>query len=174
LSDAWVFGYGSLIWRPGFAFAERRRAVALGWTRRLWQRSTDHRGTPDEPGRVATMVRADGASCVGAAFRVPSASAATVLAELDVREQQGYDRVTLAVVLDDGARVSALTYVASPSNPYFVAGESPAEIAAIVRVARGPSGANLDYARHLQAALRDLDAHDPHLDEILRLAEAVA
>jgi len=171
VADVWLFGYGSLIWRPGFGFAERRRATALGWARRLWQRSTDHRGTADAPGRVATMVPIEHATCVGAAYRIFARDSARILAELDVREQQGYDRVTLDVVLDDGSHVTALTYLAPSSNPYFVSRESAAEIAAIVRVARGPSGANLDYVRHLQAALRDLDAHDEHLDEVVRLAE---
>ena len=165
-SGVWIFGYASLIWRPAFAFAERRRAVALGWARRFAQRSTDHRGTADAPGRVATMIAAPGERCVGAAYRIAAPDAAAVLAELDVREQQGYERIALDVALDDGV-VAALTYVAPPGNPWFVDGESAAAIAAIVRVARGPSGANLEYAQRLAAALAELDARDPQLDEIL-------
>ena len=170
--ERWVFGYGSLIWRPGFEFVERRRATAHGWARRFQQRSTDHRGTVDAPGRVATLVPSPGASCVGAAFRLVPGDEARVIAELDVREQQGYERIELAVDFDDGSRVAALTYVAPASNAYFVSGESAEAIAAIVRVARGPSGANLEYARKLAAALAELDARDPHVDEILRLASA--
>jgi cation transport regulator ChaC len=172
LSEVWVFGYGSLIWRPGFEFVERRRATARGWARRFQQRSTDHRGTAQAPGRVATLVPAPGEACVGAVFRLVPGDEPRVLAELDVREQQGYERIELAVSFDDGSIVNASTYVAPASNAYFVTGESSADIAAIVKVARGPSGANLDYARQLAAALADLDARDPHVDEILRLAGA--
>jgi cation transport regulator ChaC len=171
LTDVWVFGYGSLIWRPAFAFVERRRAVAHGWARRFAQRSTDHRGTADAPGRVATMLAVPGERCVGAAYRISADASADVLAELDIREQQGYERIALDVALDDGV-VPALTYVAPPGNPWFVTGETAAEIAAIVRVAHGPSGANLEYAQRLAAALAELDAHDPQLDEILALAAA--
>jgi cation transport protein ChaC len=170
--DRWIFGYGSLIWRPGFAFVERRRAIAHGWARRFWQKSTDHRGTPDAPGRVATMVPAPGAQCVGAAFRIAAVDAPAIIAELDIREQQGYAPLELEVVLDDGTAVHALTYVASADNPYFVADEPVAAIAAIVRAAVGPSGANLEYARRLAAALIEIGAPDPHVDEILRHAIA--
>jgi glutathione-specific gamma-glutamylcyclotransferase len=166
-SDRWIFGYGSLIWRPAFVYVEQRRAVAHGWARRFWQKSTDHRGTPDAPGRVVTLVPVPGARCVGAAFRVATADADAVIAELDVREQQGYEPMELDVFLDDAVAVRARTYVAAPDNPYFAGAESTDEIAAIVRVAHGPSGANLEYARRLAAALAELDGSDPHVDEIL-------
>lgn len=168
--DVWVFGYGSLVWRPGFAFVERRRAIAIGWARRFWQKSTDHRGTAEAPGRVATMVPLAGARTVGAAFRVAGASAPSIIAELDVREQQGYERIALEIELDGGAVVRAMTYVAPRDNPYFVE-EPVAAIAAIVAVAHGPSGANLDYAQKLAAALAELDAHDEHVEEIVALAQ---
>ena len=163
----WIFGYGSLIWRPGFAYVERRRAIAHGWARRFWQKSTDHRGTADAPGRVVTMVPCPGARTVGAAFRVAAADADAIVAELDVREQQGYERVELDVELDGGAVARAITYVAPVGNPYFTGGEPAAAIAAIVRVAHGPSGANVEYARRLAAALEELDADDAHVDEIV-------
>lgn len=68
--SVWVFGYGSLIWRPGIAFRERRVARIRGWTRRFWQGSHDHRGLPHAPRRVVTLVPEPGASCEGVAFRV--------------------------------------------------------------------------------------------------------
>ena len=168
IRDRWIFGYGSLIWRPGFAFVERRRAIAHGWARRLWQKSTDHRGTPDAPGRVATLVPEPGAVAVGAAFRIAADDAIAIIAELDVREQQGYEPLALDVELDDARVVSALTYVAHAHNPYFAGGEPADAIAAVVRTAIGPSGANLEYARRLAEALAEIGAPDPHLDEILR------
>ncbi len=165
----WIFGYGSLIWRPDFPFAERHRAVADGWARRFWQTSTDHRGTPGAPGRVATMLPMPGERCVGVALLIAPADETRVLADLDHREQQGYLRIDLDVTLDDGRAVRALTYVAPRENRYFAGEEPAAQIAAIVRGAHGPSGANLDYARKLAAALAELDAHDAQLDEILQL-----
>ena len=84
---AWIFGYGSLLWRPGFRFAERQPAVLRGWMRRFWQASPDHRGAPEAPGRVVTLRRAADSSCWGMAFRVAGPDRADVLAALDHREK---------------------------------------------------------------------------------------
>ena len=74
----WIFGYGSLVWRPSFPFAERRGAWIDGFARRFWQGSTDHRGVPGAPGRVVTLEHATGARCFGAAYRISdSASRST-------------------------------------------------------------------------------------------------
>ncbi len=68
--SVWIFGCGSLVWRPAFPYARRRRACVRGWARRFWQDSTDHRGTPDAPGRVVTLVPELDATCWGIAYRV--------------------------------------------------------------------------------------------------------
>ncbi len=68
--EVWLFGYGSLIWKADFPFLERRPAHIHGWARRFWQGSHDHRGTPEAPGRVATLVREPGAVCHGMAYRI--------------------------------------------------------------------------------------------------------
>ena len=68
----WLFGYGSLIWRPASPFVERRPASARGYARRFWQGSTDHRGVPEAPGRVVTLLPSAGDRCEGVAYRVPA------------------------------------------------------------------------------------------------------
>lgn len=159
----WIFGYGSLVWRPAFAHVEARPAAVTGWTRRFWQWSTDHRGVPGAPGRVATVLPEPGAVCWGRAYAVAPQEQAAVLDGLDVREQQGYDRVTVSLRFDDGPGPQALMYVATAANPSF-AGDTPLEtIAEIVRTRRGPSGPNVEYLLRLAEALREIGADDPHV-----------
>ena len=89
----WLFGYGSLIWKADFAYRARRPALIEGYARRFWQGSHDHRGTPEAPGRVATLIHQPGARCLGMAYLIGP----EVLAPLDLREKNGYlrERVTL-------------------------------------------------------------------------------
>ncbi len=166
----WVFGYGSLIWRVDFPYHERRRADVRGWARRFWQGSHDHRGTPDAPGRVVTLVEETGAVCVGAAYRVDAA----VLAHLDEREKNGYERVPVTMrlsatkgALAAGDTVDGVTYIASPGNFAFL---GPRDIDAMVaQIARshGPSGSNRDYLFRLAAALADLGCQDSHVEALI-------
>lgn len=151
--EVWLFGYGSLIWRPELEHTAHEPAVLPGHARRFWQRSTDHRGTEDFPGRVVTVVPAAGARVAGVAFRL--ADPAPTLARIDHREQQGYQRRELIVHTRGGPR-RALVYVADPHNPYFAGDEPPARSAEVIARARGPSGDNLEYARALVAALETL------------------
>lgn len=174
--DFWVFGYGSLVFRPAFPFERAEPAFIRGYTRRFWQGSTDHRGVPGAPGRVATIVRDPDAVCFGRAYLVHERDRALVVDTLDVREQGGYERLSLAIHRPDGSVLAerALVYVATHENDNWL-GEAPLHvIAGEVRERRGPSGHNVDYVLRLADALREMDAHDPHvfsLAELLRDAE---
>lgn len=163
-ADIWLFGYGSLIWKADFDFLERRSAYIHGWERRFWQGSHDHRGTPEAPGRVATLIRAQGAVCHGIAYRITP----DVLAPLDVREKNGYlrEKVSLTFLDDNGVATEqseGLIYLASEDNPAFL-GEAPlADIAQQIANAHGPSGPNKEYLLNLATALRELGAKDTHI-----------
>ena len=166
--DCWIFGYGSLVWRPGFPHVERRAGCIEGWSRRFWQGSTDHRGLPRAPGRVVTLIREPNALCWGAAYRVASQDCDAVLRTLDRREKGGFERRRVEVQLREPhpERVSAAMYVAGSDNPNYLGPAPPAEIAAQVRRSTGPSGSNAEYVLRLAQALRELCAHDAHVFDL--------
>jgi cation transport regulator ChaC len=160
----WIFGYGSLVWRPAFEHLERRAGFVEGFARRFWQGSTDHRGVPEAPGRVATLVREQGAVCWGMAYRVAAASLAEVLRGLDHRESGGFDRVDLPVHFGRAeAAVPAISYVALPGNPNYLGPATLGDIAAQVRLSTGPSGSNVEYVVRLADALCEMRAEDDHV-----------
>lgn len=169
----WVFGYGSLIWNPGFDHMERARARIDGHARRFWQASHDHRGTAVSPGRVVTLVPLAQHSCEGMAYRLHRTSAFEVLSLLDKREQDGYERVMIDTHLADGRQVASITWIATAGNPSW-AGESPlTEMAFQIAERRGPSGTNAHYLLTLAEHLDQMDIADAHVqtlaDEVRRV-----
>lgn len=159
----WVFGYGSLIYKVDFPYIERRIGSIAGWTRRFWQGSHDHRGTPDAPGRVVTLLPAPGTICRGMAYRIDPA----VFAHLDHREKNGYARHRVDIALaDSGNTVCGTLYVASERNPAYLGPAGLDEIAAHIAGARGPSGTNRDYLFDLADALRGIGDADEHVAEL--------
>lgn len=170
----WVFGYGSLIWQPGFAFADRRVATLHGYRRAFCMSSIVYRGTPEAPGLVLALDRGDGAGhCVGVAYQVAPEEAQGTLAYLRERElvSYAYTEAVLAVDLEDGARVEALTYVSNPSHPQYRGGLTLEAQAEIIARAVGPRGPNEEYLRNTVAGLDALGLHDP---DLARLSELVA
>ncbi|HYC55279.1 MAG TPA: gamma-glutamylcyclotransferase [Candidatus Binatia bacterium] len=161
------------MWRPGFSFVASRRAVAHRWERRFWQGSPDHRGVPEAPGRVVTLVPTETGSCIGVAFRVAAADTATVVEMLDHRERGGYRRVEVDVTIEDETPARAVAYVADPDNPHYLGTAAVEAIAAQIAACHGPSGANREYVLELAQALRDLGAHDDHVFELEAVLRAM-
>lgn len=168
-TDTWIFGYGSLIWRPDFPYTERLDGYAIGWARRFWQGSTDHRGIVESPGRVVTLVPDPQMTAWGRAYLVAGPLLPTVLERLDHRERGGYTRTEVTVHLLGSGTVRASTYIALATNENYLGPASPSEIAKQIRNARGPSGDNAEYLHELTRALRAMGAHDAHVEEVAAL-----
>jgi len=170
--ELWVFGYGSLMWNPGFAFVERQNARLEGYARRLCIWSHHYRGTPAVPGLVFGL--APGGDCDGVAFRVEAELREATLAYLRERELVSYvyREIFAPITLADGARASALAYVADDENPQF-AGVIPLQDALrIIRRSHGRSGPNIDYVLNTQAELNRLGIEDEELAAVCVALEA--
>lgn len=170
-SDLWVFGYGSLMWRPGFAFAEVRPALLTGWHRAFCLYSMHYRGTPAQPGLVLGLDL--GGSCRGLAFRVPAGDAELAVEYLNERELVGYayDPRTLPIKLEDGSTVPAYTFVADRTHRHYAGNLGLEKSAAIIMDAQGCAGLNRDY---LINTVRKLEAEgyaDMSLHTLLREVE---
>lgn len=163
--DMWVFGYGSLMWRPGFDYSERRKAVLPGYVRRFCLDSITYRGTPERPGLVLALDEARGARCAGLAYRVPAAERAATYAYIRDRELVTYSYLErwLSIELDDGSRAEALAYVMDRSHPQY-RGELPLDRQAeVIAAAHGQAGSNVEYLERTAAQLRALGIEDPEL-----------
>ncbi len=170
MDGVWVFGYGSLIWRPDIPFRERRTARVRGWTRRFWQGSHDHRGVPHAPGRVVTLVPDPGEWCGGMAYLVDESAVQATFAGLDHREKNGYERHAVRLELRSGDACDGVVYIAPAGNRAWLGPAPVDDMVEQIRRAAGPSGANIDYLRELAAALRELAIDDPHVFALERLA----
>lgn len=162
----WVFGYGSLLWEPGFAFDERVRARLDGWHRSFCMRSIHHRGSEAEPGLVLALDADAGAVCDGVAFAVAPGHAGATLAYLREREliSSAYLERWLPLMLADGRRIEALAYVIDPDHVQYCGGLPLEEQAAIIARAEGGRGANRDYLWNTVAHLAELGIRDGDLD----------
>ena len=175
-TKVWIFGYGSLVWHPGFAFEQRQVGYIRGWARRFYQGSPDHRGIPGSPGRVVTLVADAQSVCWGVAYQVAGESLASIFSYLDEREQGGFRRHQVdfypRVARSDGIDTHAhpipdtVVYVARDDNPHYLGPASVSEMALHIFRSRGPSGSNQDYLLRLAESLRGLGVTDAHVTEL--------
>ena len=162
----WVFGYGSLIWNPGFEVAEQRIARLPGWHRSFCMSSIHHRGTVESPGLVLALDAAEGAHCDGVAFRVVPGQEEGTIAYLREREliSSAYLERELEIVFHEGGSAMAVTYVIDTEHEQYVAGMSLEEQARIIARAVGGRGPNDEYLYNTAAHLADLNLADEDLD----------
>ncbi len=173
--DLWVFGYGSLMWRPGFPYAERRKATLRGWRRRLCIYSHHYRGTPQRPGLILGLDQ--GGVCAGVAFRVDAALWEPTIRYLREREQVTavYVERIEPITLETGERVAALAYVADRLHPQYAGRLDPAAMLDLVRAAEGSCGRNADYVTETYDHLVAIGVRDRELEWLsanLRAAKA--
>ena len=168
--DLWIFGYGSLIWRPEFDFSERRSAHVHGWHRALKMWSTINRGTPQVPGLVFGML--SGGSCQGMAFRIPRNQGDTVMRKLWLREMPNavYDPRWLPCRTPHGG-VRALAFTLSRQSPHHTGELAPDEYRRIFSQAQGIYGTTLDYAQATFEELQRLGIDDKALKRLLAYAD---
>lgn len=177
-----VFGYGSLIFRPGFPYQRMYPACVRGYLRRFWQMSCDHRGTPEFPGRVLALLRKQDVAQVqsdedvvhGMAFEVDAADWEAVLETLDIRERHGYTRTLTKLYpvkgdCDKACGEAVIYYTYNPEcSAAFAGPESVEATADVIAKAAGPSGPNDEYLFSLVEALQEFGLpEDGYLDKLL-------
>ena len=164
----WVFGYGSLMWRPGFDHTAAERARLEGWHRAPCVLSHVHRGTPERPGVVLGLD--EGGSCEGLAYHVPEAGRVRTLRYLRDREQvtMVYREQVLPVRLADGRTVEAVTYTVDRLHEQYARALPLHELLERIEGASGRSGANPDYFRETARRMHELGIRD---DLVARIAE---
>ena len=167
----WVFGYGSLMWRPDFPHLETTNAVCHGYHRELCISSVRYRGTPERPGLVLGLDR--GGTCRGRAFRIAEDAVASVVAILHEREMTTavYRPTWLKLRLENGRRVQGYGFVARRDHVQYRGTLPPEEAARLVRESAGSMGPNVDYVRNTLDHLRAIGLDDRKLARILKLVE---
>ncbi len=171
--DLWVFGYGSLIWHPGFDFVEKRPACLSGYRRSFCMSSVHYRGTPECPGLVLALDRDGAGACHGVAYRVAAPAAEATIAYLRERElvSYAYQEARLRVVLSgEDAEVEAVTYVMNREHSQYRGDLSLEDQADVIARAVGPRGPNADYLMNTVESLEALGLEDA---DLVRLAELV-
>ena len=169
----WVFGYGSLLWNPGFTPVEQVRATLPGYHRSFCMLSIHHRGTEDDPGLVLALDEAD-ARCTGLALRVADDEVEKVHAELRDREliSSAYYEKDVMLQADDGRSIDALTYVVSRDHVQYC--QFPLEQQAqMIARAVGGRGPNTEYLFNTARLLQDLQIPDPDMDWLVTRVQEI-
>lgn len=172
--DLWIFGYGSLMWKPGFEHAERRLARLDGYARRFGMWSWHYRGTQEVPGLVLGLDWASGKSCTGVAFRVERDAERGIRDYLQQRELISYayfetlQTVTLLDGDQDAGTCEALCYILDRTHPQYAGGLSIEEQAGCISRASGRSGPNADYLHSTCSHLTELGIEDEELQALSR------
>ena len=171
--DRWVFGYGSLMWRPGFPFQEKTSARLYGKKRAFCIYSIYHRGAPGRPGLVLGLT--SGGLVDGVAFKVAEEDWPETYAYLLEREQpsETYVEASAEVELNGGDKVEALVFFSDVLHPQWAGMLDMDEQARLIAGAAGMSGRNIDYLRDLVAHLRVEGVPDPAMERLLQKAEAL-
>lgn len=195
----WVFGYGSLIWKADFPYAEVLVGHIKGYVRRFYQKSTDHRGIPSRPGRVVTLLSSDDPNdqVWGVAYRISPQNIEKVVKHLDYREKGGYERKSVlfypsysiedveshslendhrkSLSDSEGVPFYITIYIGGEDNPNYAGTEDVHTIAQHILESRGPSGANTEYLYKLASAMRVIapDVNDEHLYTLERIVKAL-
>ncbi len=168
MQSNWVFGYGSLMWRPGFRYLERHKARVDGLHRSLCVYSHVHRGTPDKPGLVLALD--DGGFCEGVAFRVDECDWEETCAYLRAREQVTMvyleTRQTVRLHADEPQEVEALCFVVDTSHMQYAGRLDLETQARLVRDGVGQSGKNPEYLENTVLHLREMQIHDHDLEAL--------
>ncbi|MEM7058761.1 MAG: gamma-glutamylcyclotransferase [Pseudomonadota bacterium] len=171
--EYWVFAYGSLIWKPGFDYLERRIARLDGFVRRFGLTSKHYRGTPEFPGLVLGLDWSPGDQCTGVALRVCPTKEQSVreyLAERELVSYAYFETLYPVTLLDDGpgqgeAR-DAICYILDRSHEQYRGDMDPADQAKIIAQAVGPSGPNSEYLLNTLAKLEELGIDDAPLSQM--------
>lgn len=172
----WVFGYGSLLWNPGFDVAEQAVATLPGYARSFCMRSIHHRGSEAEPGLVLALDAHPDASCQGLALRARPGTEVATLKMLREREliSSAYHEKTLSVSLEDGRVIDAISYVIDPEHRQYCGGLELDEQARIIATAIGGRGPNTEYLYNTAAHLREIGLSDPDLDWLERRVRSLS
>ncbi len=162
----WVFGYGSLLWNPGFPVAETRKATLHGYGRSFCMWSIHHRGTEENPGLVLALDEIEGAHCTGLAFAVQDGQEAATLQTLREREliSSAYVERELDVELEDGEQVRTVTYVVDPHHVQYCGGMALESQALVIARAIGGRGPNTEYLYNTAEHLTEIGLEDADLN----------
>lgn len=165
--DVWVFGYGSLIWRPDFEYSERRDGLLWGYHRSLCLWSRINRGTPEQPGLVFGLDR--GGSCRGVLFRIPADQVPTTMDALWRREMpSGAYLPRWLNCRTPAGRVRALTFTMNRATDAYVRNLPPERLVKVVHGAHGINGPCLEYVIETAQALQKFNIHDQRLQKVVQ------